>query len=153
MSRPQGMSIFWFRPRRKNVMKEGQGPRNAVDSIPSSDLKSHADQLAAQPGRYEHARRTPTLPGRDRGLAPPRRKSRAALWLDNSNKYGLLTLMDENGKDRVVVGGNDSGGACTIQDKDGKNHVYIGSATNPSGGLVRLFGPQGKAVVEVGMNQ
>jgi hypothetical protein len=81
----------------------------------------------------------------------PDGKPRAALWADNSSKYGLLSLMDDNGKDRIVMAGNDKGSGCSFYGSNLKRHIYLGTANDVDGGIVTLYGPQqDKAMVHLG---
>src|SRR5947209_2700610 len=49
----------------------------------------------------------------------PEGKTRAGLWTDNGDRFGLVTMMDEFGKDRVRLSGVAQGSAATFLAKDG----------------------------------
>lgn len=77
-------------------------------------------------------------------------KMRAGFWTDDKSRFGQLDLFDENVKSHITLFGTKTGGGATFQDGGGRRQAYVGTAVNRDGGIISLYGPNGRSLVHLG---
>lgn len=77
-------------------------------------------------------------------------KMRAGFWTDDKSRFGQLDLLNENDKSLITLFGTKTGGGITIQDGASRKQAYVGTAANREGGIITLYGPNGRSLVHLG---